>query len=75
MITNRKKSEKGHISINDVWHLFKMYSGRLHLGHKLFMCDKYHDPGSSGYPDIVFTMSFMAKMPKSEKGHNSVKYS
>ena len=73
MITNRKKSEKGHISINDVWHLFKMYSCHLHLGHKLFMCDKYNDPSSSGYPDIVFTMSFMAKMPKSEKGHNSVK--
>ena len=29
----------------------------------------------NGYPDILFTMSFMAKMLKSENGHNSVKYS
>ena len=32
--------------------------------HKL--CAKY-DPSSSGYPDILFTMSLMAKMPPSEK--------
>ena len=73
MITNRKKLEKGHNSINYVWNLFKIYSGHLHLGHNL--CAKYHDPSSSGYPDILFTMSLIAKMPKSEKGHNSVKYS
>ena len=32
------------------------------------------DSSSSGYPDILFRMSLMAKMPKSEKEHNSVKY-
>ena len=72
-ITNRKKSEKGHNSIKYVWNLFIIYSGHLHLEYELY--SKYHDPSSSGYPDILFTMSFMAKMPKSEKGHNSVKYS
>ena len=29
----------------------------------------------SCYPDIVVTIFLMAKMHKSEKGHNSVKYS
>ena len=69
--TDRKRSEKGHNSINYVWSLFKIYSRNLHLGHKYV----YHDLSPSGFPDILFIMSLMAKMPKSEKGHNSVKYS
>ena len=71
MITNRRRSEKGHNSINYVWNLFKIKSSHLCLGHKLSA--KYHDPSSSGYPDILFTTPLMAKMPKPEKGHNSVK--
>ena len=71
MITNRNKSEKGHNSINYIWHLFKIYSGHLHLGYKL--CAKYYDPSSSGYPDSFFTVLLIGKMP--EKGHNSVNYS
>ena len=75
IITNRKKSEKGHNFINYVWNLFRIYSGDLHLEHKL--CAKYHDPSSRSFSDILFTMSLIhvAKMHKSEKGHNSVKYS
>ena len=44
----------------------------VHLEHKLNT--KYHEPRSISYPDILFTTSLMAKMPKSGKGHNSVKY-
>ena len=44
-----------------------------YLGYKLYAL--YHDPSSSIYPDILFTMSPIGKMPKAEKGHNSVKYS
>ena len=43
------------------------------FGRKL--CAIYHDPSLGGYPDILIKMSLMAKMHKSEKGHNSVKYS
>ena len=64
---------KKYNSINYVSNLFKIYSDHLHLEHKLYA--KYHNPSSKGSPDILFTMSLMAKMPKSEKGHNSVKYS
>ena len=54
--------------------IFKIYRGHLHLEHNL--CAKYRDPSSSGSPDkILFTMSLIATMPKSEKGHNSVRYS
>ena len=45
---------------------------RSFLGHKLY--SKYHDPSSRHSPDILFTRSRMAKMPKSEKGYDSVKY-
>ena len=64
-ITHRKTSEKGHNSIK-----YGIYSGHLHLRQKL--CARYHDTSSSGYPDVLFTLSLAAKMPKSdEMGHNS----
>ena len=66
-------SPKKYNSINYVSNLFKIYSDHLNLEHKLYA--KYHDPSSKGSADILFTMSLMAKMPRSEKGHNSVKYS
>ena len=37
--------------------------------------DWWSCPSSSEYPDILVTMSLMAKMPKSGKEHYSVKYS
>ena len=52
-----------------IQNLFRSFN----LEHKL--CAKYHNPSLRGSPDILFTMSLMAKMPMSEKGHNSVKYS
>ena len=57
----RKGQEgKGYNSINYVWNLFKIYSGQLDIDHKL--CAKYHDPRSSGYPDILFRVPLMAKI-------------
>ena len=53
--------------------MYEIYSGLIHLGHKL--CAKYHDPSSSDCPYILFTMSLMAEMPKSEQWDYSVKYS
>ena len=52
--------------------MYGIYSDHPHLEHKL--CAKYHDSSSTGYPDILFTMSFMAKMPKSEKGQIFTKF-
>ena len=64
MITNIKISKKGHTcsSVSYVWNLFKMSSDNLHK-----VCARYHDSSSSGYPDILFAMSLVAKMPKTEK--------
>ena len=57
IITNRKKSETGHNSISSVWNLFTIYSGHLHLEHKLG--GKYHDPSSWGSPyDFVHDVPF-----------------
>ena len=66
------KSEKGDNSVKYLQIFPKTYSGHLHLGHNPYA--KYHDPSSNGSPDILFTMSFMGQMPKSEKGNNSVKF-
>ena len=66
-INNRKTSERRHNSINYLWNEFKIHLGHLQLGHKL--CAKYHDPSSSGYSDILFTLSLTTKIPKSKKGH------
>ena len=62
MIIKRKRSKKGHNYLSNV---FKLLLGHLHIGHK--RCAKYHVPSLSGYPDILFTISLMAKMPTSEQ--------
>ena len=41
----------------------------------LLLCANYLDPSLNSYPDIQFARTLMAKMPKSEKGHYSVKTS
>ena len=63
---NRRK--KKDITQPNIYRIFQSWSGHLHLGHNLYS-------SSSDYPDILFTMSLMDQLPKSEKGHNSVKYS
>ena len=62
------KSEKGHNS-----NIYGSVPNVNHLGHN--MCAKYHDPSSSGSPDILLTRFHRFTMHKSKKGHNSVKYS
>ena len=56
------KSGNGHNSVN-------IYKILTKVNHKLYV--KCH----SRFPAILITMSLMAKMSKTEMGHNSVKYS
>ena len=67
------KSEKGDNSAKYLQNFTKSLSGHLHHGHSLYA--KYHDPSSSGYPDILLTIFHMFTMRKSEKGDNSANYS
>ena len=67
------RSKKKDITQSNIYRIFQSWSGHLHLGHNLYA--EYHDSSSSDYPDILFTMSLMDQLSKSEKGHNSVKYS
>ena len=64
MITNRKKSQKGDITQSI---MYEIYSKLIQINFTL--------DTNCGYPDILFAMSLMAEMPKSEKVHYSVKYS
>ena len=67
------KSQKRDISQSIVYGIYSKFIQVIYTLNT--NCAKYHDPSSSGYPDISFTMSLMAKLPKSKKEHNSVKYS
>ena len=63
------KSEKEHNSVIYMYLqiLSKSKSGHIHLGLSLHA--KYHDPRSSGCPDILFTRFHRLIMQKSKKGH------
>ena len=52
-----RKSEKGDNSAKYSQNFKKSQSGPLHLAHN--PCLKYHDPISSGSPDILLAMSIM----------------
>ena len=65
------KSEKGEKSAKYLQNFTKSESGHLHHGHSLYA--KYHDPSSSGYPDILLTRFHRFTMRKSEKGDNSAR--
>ena len=68
---NNSKVGKGHNSVKYLQKNFKMLIRSFTCNrHKLHA--KYYDHSSSGHPDNVVTLFLMAKMPKSEKGHNSV---
>ena len=47
------KSEKGDNSAKYLQNFATSQAGHLHLGHNL--CAEYHDPSSSGSPDILLT--------------------
>ena len=58
------RSKEKDITQSNIYRIFQSWSGHLHL------YAEYLDSSSSDYPDILFTMSLMDRLPKSEKGHN-----
>ena len=52
-----RKSKKGDNSAKYLQNFVKIISGHLHLGHNVHT--KFHDPSSSGSPDILLTMALM----------------
>ena len=67
------KSEKGEKSAKYLKNFIKSLSDHLHHGHSL--CAKYHDPSSSGNPDILLTRFRRFTIRTPEKGNNSATYS
>ena len=64
-----RKSEKGDNSAKYLQNFIKSQSGHLHHGHSQYA--KYHDPSSSGYPDILLTRFHRFTMRKSDVTHKS----
>ena len=63
------KSENGDSSAKYLQNFAKSLLGYLHLGHNLYA--KYHDPSSSGSPNILLARFRRFTIQKSKKGHNS----
>ena len=61
------KVEKGGLIQSKIdGNLPKVKSGHLHIRHN--MCVKYHDPSSSGSPDILFTISIGLQCVSQKRG-------